>query len=73
MIISIIILALVKSAMKGDFRKKRGRGRPPKRWTDLIREDTALPLSTAEKYSKDRLKWRGLVNTKWCKASDGVC
>ena len=65
--------SLVKKVMKGDFQKKRGRGRPAKRWADLIREDTSLPISTAEKYSKDRDKWRRLVNSKWCKASDGVC
>ena len=50
----------VKKAMKGDFKNKRGRGRLPKRWTDLI--------TTAEKYAQERLKWRRLVNTKWFKA-----
>ena len=34
--------------------KKRGKGRPPKCWTGLIKEDTGLPLLTAEKYAKDR-------------------
>ena len=63
----------MKKAMKGDFQTKRGRERPPKRWSDLVKEDTSLPFATAEKYAKDRLKWRRLVNTKWCKASDGVC
>ena len=64
---------LVRKSMKGDFKNARGRGRPPKRWTDLIKGDTALPIATAEKYAKDRIKWRRLVDTKWCKASTGVC
>lgn len=55
---------LVKRSLKGDFEKKRGRGRPPKRWADVIKEDTSLPVSTSEKYVKDPIKWEGLVNTK---------
>ena len=65
--------SMVKKAMLGEFKGKRGRGRPPQRWIDLIKSDTALPVGTARKYAKDRVKWRRLVNTKWCKASDGVC
>ena len=54
----------MKQSLKGDSEKKRGRGRPPKRWTDIIKEDTSLPVSTSEKYEKNPIKWKGLVNTK---------
>ena len=63
--------SLVKQIFKEDFRKKRGRGRPPKRWSDLIKEDTGLPLATAEKYARDRENWRRKVNTKWAKPYPG--
>ena len=43
--------SLVKRALKEDFQSKRRKGRPPKRWQDLIREDTGLPLATAERYA----------------------
>ena len=48
--------SLQKWMMKEDFNKRRNRGRPKKRWTDLIKEDTKLPVATAEKYAKDRKK-----------------
>ena len=28
----------------------------------------SLPVTTAEKYAKDHLKWKRLVNSKWAKA-----
>ena len=59
--------------MKEDFNKGRNRGRPKKRWTDLIKEDTGLPVATAENYTKDRKKWRNNVNNKWAKSLSGVC
>jgi hypothetical protein len=65
--------SLVQRMYKEDFKKKRKRGRPPKRWTDQIKEDTGLPLLTAEKYAKDRKRWRALVNDKWAKLRLGVC
>lgn len=46
-----------------DF-QKRPRGRPPKRWNDLIREDTGLPLLTAERRAQNRGKWKELVSMK---------
>ena len=58
---------------KEDFNKRRNRGRPKKRWIDLIKEDTGLPVATAEKYTKDRKKWRNNVNNKWTKSLSGVC
>ena len=58
---------------KEDFNKRRNRGRPKKRWIDLIKEDTGLPVATAEKYTKDRKKWRNNVNNKWAKSLSGVC
>ena len=51
--------------MKEDFDKRRNRGRPKKRWTDLIKEDTGLPVAIAGKYAKDGMKWRNNANTKW--------
>ena len=59
--------------MKEDFNKRRNRGRPKKRWIDLIKEDTGLPVATAENYTKDRKKWRNNVNNKWAKSLSGVC
>ena len=58
---------------KEDFNKRRNRGRPKKRWIDLIKEDTGLPVATAEKYTKDRKNWRNYVNNKWAKSLSGVC
>ena len=48
----------VAEAFKGTFTSKRLKGRPPKRWTDQIREDTGLPIATAAKYAADRVRWR---------------
>ena len=36
--------SLVKRCMKEEFVETRKRGRPEKRWQDIIREDTGLPL-----------------------------
>ena len=58
--------SLVKRCMKEEFVGTRKRGRPEKRWQDIIREDTGLPLATAERYAQDRLRWRQKVN-KWAK------
>ena len=57
--------------MKEDFKDKRPKGRHPKRWSDQIREDTKIPLATAQKYAKDRGKLRRLVNEKWAKPHVG--
>ena len=65
--------SLVKRMMKEDFLTKRRRGRPPKRWQDLIKADTGLPLATAERYAQDRKLWNKNVNTKWAKPLHGVC
>ena len=45
-----------KSVLKEDLKGKRRRGRPHKRWLDLIREDTGIPVATAKKYAKDKIK-----------------
>ena len=39
--------SLVHQAYKQDFPHPRPRGRPPKRWVDLIKKDTGLPILTA--------------------------
>ena len=44
---------------------KRRRGRPPKRWTNIIKEETPLPASTIKNYEKDCINWKRIVNTKW--------
>ena len=54
----------VARAYRQDFPKPRSRGRPPKRWSSHIREDTGLPLATAERRAsvrgcgKGELPWR---------------
>ena len=58
--------SLQKRIMKEDFDKKRTSTRPHKRWLDLIKEDTGLPVATAEKYAKDKDRWRKNIN-RWAK------
>jgi len=76
-----IVKKAVKKAMKENFTEKRGRpGRPSKRskrskvskrWSGFIKKDTSLPIATSERYAKDRIKWKRLINTKWRKGSSG--
>ena len=57
----------VYKAYKDDFTQARPRGRPPKRWSAQIREDTGLPLLTLERRALNRGRWRGdvrLVNAR---------
>ena len=54
----------VKKSYKRDFTSKRSRGRPPKRWSDMIRDDTGLPLLTAERKAQDREIWKKFVTLK---------
>ena len=57
----------VYKAYKDDFTQARPRGRPPKRWSAQIREDTGLPLLTLERRALNRGMWRGdvrLVNAR---------
>ena len=61
--------SFVKKAYKLDFTNKRPRGRPPKRWSDHIRQDTNLPILTAERLSKDRIKWKKAVRTNVARLS----
>ena len=42
----------IKQVLKAEFKNKRPRGRPKKRWFDIVREDTKLPLLTAERYGE---------------------
>ena len=64
--------SLSKRCLKQDFETKRKRGRPAKRWQDLIREDTGLPLGTAERYAQNKELWRKKVH-KWAKPQSEVC
>ena len=56
--------SFVKMSYKREFTGKRPRGRPPKRWQDLIREDTGLPPLTAERRAQDRERWKDFVKLK---------
>ena len=44
----------IHSSYKLDFKKKRPRGRPPKRWSDGIREQCGEPLLNIERRAKRR-------------------
>ena len=44
----------LNSSYKLDFKKKRPRGRPPKRWSDGIREQCGEPLLNIERRAKRR-------------------
>ena len=50
--------SMVSKAYHDDFKNPRPRGRPPKRWAAQIREDTGVPLATAERRASDRGSWR---------------
>ena len=63
----------VHKAYKRDFKQRRPRGRPPKRWSDLIREDTGIPLLTAERRARDRQKWKEFISKKCAKIPVGLC
>ena len=57
----------VYKAYKDDFTQAIPRGRPPKRWSAQIREDTGLPLLTLQRRALNRGRWRGdvrLVNAR---------
>ena len=48
----------VHQAYNQDFPHPRPRVRPPKRWVDLIKKDTGLPILTAEGNAQHRSRWR---------------
>ena len=50
--------SVIYQAYSGNFNGKRPPGRPPARWTDMIKADTGLPLATAERQTMDRGEWR---------------
>ena len=52
------VSSMVYQAYKQDFNNTRPCGRPPKRWKDMIRQDTGVPLETAERRTMDRAAWR---------------
>ena len=60
---------LVYQAYRQDFQKTRPRGRPPKKWTTQIREDTGVPLATAERKASNRRGWRSAVQGGSAKAA----
>ena len=50
---------IIRQAYKQDFKGQQKRGRPLKRWSDQIRNDTGLPLLTAERHAINRTEQRG--------------
>ena len=54
----------VYRAYKEEFHGKRPPGRPPKRWTDMIKRDMQIPLLTLERNARDRVRWRNDVSKK---------
>ena len=53
----------VKRCMALEIEGKRGRGRPMKRWSDLVKEDMKVKgLVVAD--AQDRQKWRSAVRMK---------
>ena len=62
----------VYRAYKDNFPDKRPPGRPPKRWGDQIRADIGLPLLTAEKYAKDRNRWKSCVDKNCARIQPGL-
>ena len=62
----------VNLSYKEDFTSSRPRGRPPKRWKDQIKEDTGLPIGTAERNALQRENWRGQVNMERARIRRGL-
>ena len=48
----------VYQSYKQDFPHPRPRGRPPRRWVDIIKRDTGLPILTTESNAQQRSRWR---------------
>ena len=48
----------VYQSYKQDFPHPKPRGKPPKRWVDLIKRDTDLPILTAKRNAQQRSRWR---------------
>ena len=48
----------VHQAYKQDFFHPRPRGKPPKRWADLIKKDTVLPILTTERNAQHKSRRR---------------
>jgi len=59
----------VYRSYKDCFPGKRKPGRPPKRWSDQIRQDMGLPLLTTERNAKDRCRWKSSVDKTCAKIS----
>ena len=47
--------SILNSSYKLDFNKKRPRGRPPKRWSDGIREQCGEPLLYIDRRTNDEM------------------
>ena len=57
----------VYRAYKEEFPGKRPLGRPPKRWSDMVRKEMQTPLLSLESNAKDRERWNRDVNKKCAK------
>jgi len=48
----------INASYRLDFARPRSRGRPPKRWSDNIRNQCGIPLLTAERRARAKEQWR---------------
>ena len=55
---------IVRQGYKHDFNGQRKRGRPLKRWSDQIKNDTGLPLVTVERHAINRTEWKGATSRR---------
>lgn len=68
--------SLVKRSVKEEFKKKRGRGRPPKKWTDIFISDRYYIVPThfhCPKIYKRLLQREKTCEYKVGETSTGVC
>ena len=54
---------------KSEFQNRKPRGCPLLRWKDQIKKDTGLPLLTAERYAKDKTRWKNCMDRSLAKTS----
>ena len=64
---------IVRQAYKQDFNGQQKRGRPLKRWSDQIRNDTGLTLLTAEWHAINRTEQRGATSQRTARGHYDIC
>ena len=63
----------VSRVYRHDFANSRPRGRPAKRWIDQVRQDTGIPIATAELRAADRKGWRRASYTVGARGDQRLC